>query len=336
MKIRVLFLSSLASILFAAGCTAIIPPTPTPTPAPTATFTATVVPTNTATPRPSPTLNVNALPPAIQFALNKSLGARAIVFDFATSITAIQDGKTTQLPGFALKGKDSTLNRHVTVSGTTSDTNEFITYQVIVFGDAVYVKGLTGVAGIDPNLWYELPADIQASVRRLPTARALLASFSPEDFGAAKFQAAGSETLDDEKCTVWSAQDAVAIQEIIGVTQAAELKAQMGEIDSSELKVWTCADGYIHRIRGLVKGHSAQNPANTVSITLSFDLNQFDAALDIQPPADAQPFNPTQATDTPTPQPKTSASVTPAQGKTPTSTKPTAPASATPSPTPKS
>ncbi|MBI4675046.1 MAG: hypothetical protein HY741_25685 [Chloroflexi bacterium] len=323
-----------ACIILCTGCGILPTPTPTPTATPLPTDTPTQVPTNTATPRPSATANANALPPAISFALNKTQGARAMNFDFATSITALQDGKTTQLPGFALKGQDSTLNRHVTVSGTTSDTNEFITYEVIVFGDAVYVKGLTGIPGIDPQLWYALPAEIQASVRRLPTARALVASFSAEDFGQAKFQAAGPETIDGEKCTAWSAQDAASIQKIIGVTEASELKKQMGEIDSSELKVWTCADGYIHRIKGLVKGHSTQNPANGVTITLSFEMSQFDAALDIEPPADAKPFRPQAAPVTASP--KASASGTPTQQKTPTAQSPTTSASVTPSPTPKS
>ncbi|MCI0476085.1 MAG: hypothetical protein L0Y55_07540, partial [Anaerolineales bacterium] len=303
------------------GCGILPTPTPMPTATPLPTNTPTVVPTNTATPRPSATVQTNALPPAISFALNKTQGARSVVFDFATGITAVQDGKTTQLPGFALKGKDSTLNRHVTVSGTTSDTNEFITYEVIVFGENVYVKGLTGVPGIDPTLWYALPAEIQASVRRLPTARALVASFSPDDFEKAKFQAAGTETLDGEKCTVWAAQDAASIQKIIGVTEANELKKQMGEIDASALKVWTCADGYIHKIQGQVQGHDAQNKSNTVSIQLHFQMNEFDRALDIQAPADAKPFQP-QAPTTATPAASASA--------TPTTATPAASASAAP------
>lgn len=302
MKIFAWFVIALVSVFFGAGCNALTPPTPTPTAAPTATATVipSTTPTQTATPRPSATRNPNALPPALAFALNKTQDARAMNFDFATGITNVQNGKTTEQPGLAVKGQDSTLNRHVTVSGTTSDTNEFITYEVIVSSDKVFIKGLTGVSGIDPALWYELPPEMQASVRRLPTARALLGSFDPKDFAAAKFQSAGTETVDGEICTIWEAQDAPGIQKIIGVNDAETLKKQMGVIDTSELKIWTCADGYIHQLQGQVLGHNAQNKNETANIHIIFRMNQFDTAFNILPPPDARPFAlPDQATETP-------------------------------------
>jgi hypothetical protein len=299
-------------------------PTPTPTPTATPLPTNTPLPTATALPtatRPLPTATQeNALPAAIAFALNKTQGARSLDFDFSTGITRTQDDKTTELPGLALKGQDSTLNRHVTVSGTTSDTNEFITYEVIVFGENVYVKGLTGVPGIDPALWYELPAEYQSAVRRLPTARGLLSSFNAADFGAAKFSNAGAESLDDENCTVWSAQNPAAIQKIIGVTDSESLKKQLGEIDSTELKIWTCADGYIHKIIGHVLGHNALNKNDTVSINLYFQMNQFDRAFDIQAPSNAKPFAPNvESTPATTPEktPSATAQFTPTPKTTP-------------------
>ena len=329
---RTLSLAAIAVILFV-GCG--IVPTPTPTPTATPLPTNTPLPTATALPtatRPQPTATKeNALPPAIAFALNKTQSMRAVEFDFATGIVRVQDGKTTDLPGLAVKGQDSTLNRRVVVSGTTSDTNEFITYEVIVFGENAYVKGLTGVPGIDPALWYVLPADLQTGVRRLPTARGLLNSFNADDFAAAKFQKEGTETLDDETCTLWSAQNPQVIQKIIGVNDSETLKKQLGEIDRSELKLWTCADGYIHKIQGQVLGHNALDKNDTVSIKLDFAMNRFDQALDIQAPPDAKPFvqqEPTTATPASSTSPTPSPSPT-APGKT------TTPTQATPSPTPK-
>ena len=315
------------ALIFLIGCG--ILPTPTPTPTATPLPTNTPLPTATAPPtatRPKPTATrENALPPAIAFALNKTQSARSLNFDFSTAITSVQNGKETELPGLALKGQDSTLNRHVTVSGMTNDTNEFITYELIVLGDSVFIKGLTGVPGIDPALWYALPADLQSGVRSLPTARGLFASFDTQDFANAKFQKDNTETLDDQTCTVWSAQNADAIQKIIGVSDSASLKKQLGEIDQSELKLWTCADGYIHLVRGTVRGHNAQKPNDTVRINLYFQLNQFDNAFDIQAPPDAKPFVIQESPGTATPQSTNS----------PTGTKTTTPTTnAKPSPTP--
>ncbi|OQY97423.1 MAG: hypothetical protein B6D41_03545, partial [Chloroflexi bacterium UTCFX4] len=138
------------------GCDNLIAPTPTETP----TETPTSIPTATAAPtaRPSATpAKTDALPPAIAFALNKTQNVRSLDFDFSTGITRVHANQTTELPGLAIKGQDSTLNRSVVISGMTSDTNEFITYQVIVLGENVYIKGLTDVPGIDPTLWYQLP-----------------------------------------------------------------------------------------------------------------------------------------------------------------------------------
>lgn len=316
------------SVLVLAGCAVL--PTPAPTPTATPAPTSTPLPTATAQPtaaRPQPTVTqANALPPAVAFALNKTQGAHSMDFDFLTGITNVVSGKTTELPGLALKGQDSTLNRHVTVSGTTSDTNEFITYEVIVFGDNVYVKGLTGVPGIDPALWYVLPAEMQSGVRRLPTARGLLSSFNAEDFASAKFSNNGTEPLDDETCTVWSAQNPATIQKIIGVNDSETLKKQLGEIDGSTLKIWTCADGYIHKIEGQVLGHNAQNTNDTVSINLHFKMNQFDGAFDIQAPPDAKPFAP-QAEPTAT---ATPTNATPGAGASPTAEHSTPKAQATP------
>lgn len=282
-----LFFVALAAILIV-GCGGA---TPTPTPAPTAAPTDTPTPVPPTATRPSPTATrADVLPSAIAFALNKTQNARSMQFDFESAVRVTKDGETNKVPGLAIKGADSTLNRNVIISGTTSDTNEFITYDVIVFGEQVFIKGLVGVPGIDAEQWYELPEPQQAGVRRLPTARGLIASFDPAEMGRAEFQASGSEELDGEKCTVWTAQKAEFAQQLIGVTEASDLKKQLGEVDSSEFQVWTCADGFIHQIRGQVSGHAAENAANTAIVTLKFLMSAFDAAVDIEAPPDAQPF----------------------------------------------
>lgn len=297
-KTKMKFLNStLGFIAIAAlllvGCDSFVAltPTPAPTETPTSIPTATAAPT--ARPRATPAKE-GALPPAIAFALNKTQNVRSLDFDFSTGITRVHANQTTELPGLAIKGQDSTLNRNVVISGMTSDTNEFITYQVIVLGENVYIKGLTDVPGIDPTLWYQLPADLQNAARSMPSARGLLNSFVADDLAAAQFHSVGAETLDDENCTVWAAQNPPAIQKIIGVNDSATLEKQLGEIDRSELKIWTCADGYIRKIQGQVLGHNAQVENDTVSINLYFKMNQFDQAFEIQAPPDAQPFAPQQ------------------------------------------
>lgn len=299
MIFRPLFVVAAVATLVFVGCSTVLP---TPTPTPTATLTATPLPTVTSLPtatRPSPTATgANALPPAIAFALNKTQMAQSIKFDFASGVTLVQDGQTKNIPGLALKGSDSTLNRQVTISGTTSDTNEFITYEVVVLGPDVFIKGL-GSNGLNADQWYKLPEAVQEGVRRLPTAQGLISSFSAEEVGKAKFQSAGTDTVDDLTCSVWSAQDATSAQALIGVTADSAMKKQLGEIDSTEFKIWTCADGYIHLLTGQVHGHDTQNKANTATVTMRFQMNEFDQALKITPPQGAIPFPTPAAQDTP-------------------------------------
>ncbi len=274
----------------AMGCNAIMPP-PTSTPTATAVPTNTPTPAPTDTPRPSATpTRADALPQAIAISLNKTQSARALRYEFESSVTRVQDGKSEVIPGLSLSGTDSTVDRHVTISGTTSDTNEFITYEVIVHGPDVFIKGLTGVNNVDPKQWYSLPADAQSGVRRLPSALGLLASFDPADFGKAQFQAAGTEALDEQNCSIWSAQNMQYAQNLVGVTEASELKNQLGEIDSAEFKVWTCADGYIHLMNGQVRGHNADKPDDTTTVLLRFAMADFEEPLAIEPPVDAKPF----------------------------------------------
>jgi hypothetical protein len=235
-------------------------------------------------------------------------------FEFESAITLLQSGETTKVPGLSLNGQDSTLNRHVTISGTTSDTNEFITYELIILEEEVFLKGLTGMPGIDPAQWYILPADIQAGVRRLPTARGLLASFNPTDVGNAQFERAGNETLDDQACSIWSAQHSPSAQNLLGVTADSQLKEQLGDIDSAEFSLWTCADGFIHLMTGQVQGHDPENEENKSTVTLRFRLSELDETLEIQAPTGARPFP--SAPSGPTNVPPTASRNTPPPGPT--------------------
>lgn len=327
MKLRALLVFCfITSGTLLAGCGGIFPtPTPTPTATPLPTATATATPTVTAT-RPRPTATpANPMPPAIAFALNKTQEARSMNFEFESLVTLTQAGQTKKVPGLALKGFDSTLNRQVSISGTTSDTNEFITYEIVVLGADVYIKGLGG-NGLNDQQWYKLPEAAQGGVRRLPTARGLIASFSPEDVSKAQFKADGSETLDDETCSVWSAQNPENAQTLIGVTAESDLRKQLGEIDQTEFKMWTCADGYIHLMTGQVQGHSAENKEDLATVTLRFQMNHFEEAFDVQAPTGAIPFPnaPAPATEAPT-QVNASATPTAATGATEANPTPTPP-----------
>jgi hypothetical protein len=239
-------------------------------------------------------------------------------------VTLVRNGKNQVVPGLSLSGIESTLNRSITISGTTSDTREFLTYQVIVLGDSVYLKGLTGVAGVDPQQWYTLPTSVQAGVRRLPTAHGLLASFDPQEFAGAGFSAAGNQGLDDEECSIWSAKQVQFVGSLLGISQGSDLQQQLGTVDNAEVKIWICADGFIHLVTGEVNGHDAKNQADTTAVSLRFAMADFDQALAIQAPANVKPF--------PTPPPTGTPGATPAASKTPTSTPPVPGRTETPAP----
>jgi hypothetical protein len=314
----------LLALVFSMGCTAFATPTPTPTPVPTSTPT----PAPTDTPRPTATpADPNALPSAIAFALNKTGDAKSMRFDFESLITLVREGKEQVVPGLSLSGIDSTLNRHVTISGTSSETNHVLTYEVIIVGDEVYLKGLEGVAGVDPQKWYRVPPEMEASVRGFPTARGLLASFDAKEFGKAQFASTGGETLDNQQCSLWSAKNPEAALNLIGITNEGDLKKQLGSIDTTQFKVWTCADGYIHRMTGQVNGHDANNTANKTKVDVRFALADFDQALAVQTPEGANLF-PTPAS---TPTRGIVVTVTPAQSATAALTE-TETATATPTP----
>lgn len=341
MKLRTSLAIALIAVFLTVGCGGA---TPTPTPEPTAVPTETPIPAPPTATRPPPTpTRADVLPSAIAFALNKTQNARSMQFDFESAVTTVEDGTTNKIPGLAIKGADSTLNRNVNITGTTTDTNELISYDVIVLGNSVFIKGLTGVPSIEPDRWYELPEAAQAGVRRLPTARGLIASFDPAEMGKAEFQSSGNEDLDGEKCSIWTAQKPEIIQQLIGVTDDSDLKTRLGEIDSSELKIWTCSDGFIHQLIGEVKGHATDNPENTASITLKFLMNDFEAAVDIQAPSDPLPFptqssqpQPTAVPEVPTEEPAepTTEATAPAQETTEPDASPTETVEAEASPTP--
>lgn len=321
MKFRALIGFLLVFAFFITGCGSLpATPTPTPTATPPPTATSTAAPSPSAT-RPNPTATkANTLPPAIAFSLNKTQSAHSIKYNYAQELTLVQNGKTSTIPMLTVSGADSTLNRETTISGTTSDTNEFVTYQVIVIGADAYVKGITGIPGVDPTKWYQLPEGAQTGVRRLPSALGLIASFSPDDVAKAQFQSNGSETLEDQTCTVWSAQNPQFAQTLIGLAEGSELRKQIGEIDKTELKLLTCADGYIHQIFGQVSGRSAKNAADTVTLTLRFEMSNFDEALKIEPPAEVSPFPSAPPEGQATPAAGTTESATPAVGETESAT----------------
>jgi hypothetical protein len=321
MKFRALIAVLLVSTYLIGGCGSILPtptPTPTSTPVPTATPTATLPPTAT---RPKPTATKeNALPPAIAFSLNKTQSARSMKYDYAQVLTVVEDGKTNTIPLLAVSGVDSSPNRQSNISGT-SDTNEFLSYEVILIGVDAYIKGLTGVPGVDPAKWYQLPEEAQAGVRRLPSGLALIASLPQDGVAQAKFQSAGSETLNEQTCTIWAAQDAQVARALIGLTEESDMRQRMGEISKTELKLWTCADGYIHQMFGQVQGHSAQNTANTATLTLRFEMSNFDEALKIEPPADVNPFPTAPPQEQATPAAEEAASATPTAAETDSGTR---------------
>lgn len=315
MMIPAVLIMSFAALCSSCGTTAASPTpntnsrsTPTrvkaqPSPRTVAAVSQNLTPTVPALRSPGAATPLADLPPDVSGAFLKTKNASNIRYQISSTVTFTRDGKPVTQPGISAQGEGSGANQHIALSGMMNATGQLATFEIIIVDGETFIKGLAGIPGIDTGAWYHFPQELGNVSKDAPTAKTLLADLDIQDLQRGQFKQNGSATLDNMNCVIWSAQNAQLAQDFSGIANSAEADRELERIDSSEFKLWTCSDGYMHQIQGVVKGHNSQNPSDAAIVELNFHLFDFDAPVKITAPQDAKEFQLPQRPPPTTPTP---------------------------------
>lgn len=275
-----------------------------PTTQPAATITAPTARANTPSTRTPPAVNPQ-LPAAITDALAKTRNVQNVRYEIISRVSLTQDSKTIEQPGLNAQGAESGDNRRLTLSGIMNATGQAASFEFVNLDGVTYIKGLNGIPGVNPAQWYRFPQELGNVTHDAPSVKSLLAQLELRDIQNASFQTAGNETLDGQPCVIWLARDPKLAEGLLGIAGSAQANNQLQALDQGEFRVWTCADGYVHRLTGLVQGHDPSSPNNRATVQLAVHLYDHDADITIAAPPDAQDFQVpvTDEGETPTPNP---------------------------------
>lgn len=231
-------------------------------------------------------------------ALQKTLAAPNARYELAAQITLTQNDAPIAQPGIRARGQENGANRQLVLEGGPGAS---ATFEFIVLDGETFIKGLSGMPGIDPAQWYRFSNELGNITRDAPNRNTLLAALNPQTLEQSGFASAGHETFDGQDCSIWLTQDLKLVSNFIGIanSQVNDLNKQ----NAGELRVWTCADGYIHQLRGSLQGHLPANPTAPATMQLTVHLFDYDAPITITAPDDARDFQaPVQTADeTPSP-----------------------------------
>jgi hypothetical protein len=254
---------------------------------------AATIPAQNTTPEP--------LPAAISDALEKTKNINRVRYEIQVNASFADNGAATQQPPVITQGEENGADRHLVIQGMHSANGELLPYEAITVGQVTYIKGLNGISGVDPNTWYRFTAELGNITRDAPTVKKQLAELQNDEFKRGQFQSTGKETLDNLECTIWASQNEKLAPAFLGVNDDPELAAQVQVLDNSELQIWTCADGYVHRVHAALQGHNKKNSAHQSGVQVNFRIYDQNGKIAITAPSGAQDFQLPSTETTPTP-----------------------------------
>jgi hypothetical protein len=151
-----------------------------------------------------------------------------------------------------------------------------------------YVHGPAPMMGATEAAWYAAEQG-QASAAQPPVdSSAFFESFGGKDLS--KFSKVGSESLDGQSCDIYKG-DQEATQAAFESAAGGGGANGMDTIESADLKLWACGDGYVHQMLIDVTGSSKDKPGQKLDFQMNFHLYDFDSAdIAIEAPADAKPL----------------------------------------------
>jgi hypothetical protein len=307
--------------VFVSACAS---PPATPTPAPTNTTvppTATPIPP-TDTPIPAPTAAPTSAPGSFTDAISKVSTASVYRVEvqlsgkgsLAFGSNAPSSGGTPTAGGdqeiqiLSMKGEVKDKDSHFTINGFLAlfiggflgfDPTDGIEIETV--GGKSFMRGK--LQGATEVKWYSLPSDQSSAAQPPLNSQNVLESLQQSGLDPKKFQKTASEQLDNHNCDVYAADKADVLKAFQQVSSSSgSAPADVSTVDSAELKIHVCDDGFLHQIRMDVNGHEKDNASQKTSFLLLMHLSDFNGNITIEAPQNAQVLpTPSFSLATPTP-----------------------------------
>jgi hypothetical protein len=268
-------------------------PVPGASPSPIVATRAPLFGTDTPVPADTPPVTsvptIQVLPQELTKAVSDTKGVQAVRFEVASTATFTQDGKQVTQQGTSVKGEGSGADQNLTFSTPNLATGEVETYEMIKVGDQSYVKGLSFSPKVDANTWYQLASQQGSPQGSTTNPQGILSSMNEGDFLSLDFKPAGSGNVDAQSCNVWTSQNLALAKEFGTLSINPDIIRQLTAVDTFQVKLWTCPDGYMHQVQGLITGHDPGSPAEKASVEFSYHFYDFGAKITIAAPPNPQP-----------------------------------------------
>jgi hypothetical protein len=257
---------------------------PASTPAPDST--TTTAPTSASTSPPT----AGSLPLEMARAVFKTKDVLAVRFQVTSNVTFTQGGQGVTLQGINVQGEGNGPDQHLTFSGPNPATGKVDSFELIKLGGQSYMRGFSFGQNLDPNAWYQLPGKIGNSPNSAPNPQGILSGMNQDDFLSGDFKLTGVEVVDLLQCQVWAAHNPALARKFSNITNNPDAQRQLTVVDTFEVKLWTCADGYMHQMKGAVTGHDPKATSDKAKLEFAYRFYDFGANMSITAPANAQPI----------------------------------------------
>jgi hypothetical protein len=298
---------TLLTVLAAAAACGGAPAAPAPTTAPVApaatseTIPATTAPQPTTAPAATQASGSSAAPGSFAEALANAKAAQTYRVELElkasgqfAALAGDQGAGDQELVLISLNGAVDEQNSDLTLSGAfASLITGFLGFddpdgvQLLTVGDHSFIRGT--LANSTEEKWYDLgeSQDVQAPL----TPGSLLDSLEQANLNVADFQQTGTETLDNQQCTVYEGDREAVIAAFgsVGANQGEPLDPST--VDDASMEFYICPDGYLHQMTMSLTAHEPETPDQKGTFALNLHIYDIDSSdINIVAPTDAEPL----------------------------------------------
>lgn len=172
--------------------------------------------------------------------------------------------------------------------------------EIMTVAGQSYLQGPIPLLGATEDRWYVADQGEASFTDVASDPDDFFETFQSHDLAEMPFVQTATESLDGQQCEVYSIdQD--------GLTQLAQDfdlgmspdDLDTGEIDSAELSMWICDDGYLHKLDFVLEGTAEEMPQQPVTVHVTLHMYDFNSDITIVAPADALPLEQVAFSDPP-------------------------------------